>query len=574
MALTKPKLSQNIDTDISVFSDPILVLHQGSTSANLDVGFLMNRSNGLTSNAAVIWQESTKSFVYILTNDSGAANSNLNVLSFANVTVGNITSNVLYTYEGIRWAGNGNVFASGGGGGGVFTASNTAPVGANESDFWYKISEDILLQYITDGTSSYWVDVQSQTLFANTPNTTGTFNFLGETTITGNLIPTANITYNLGSEQYQWKELWVSNNTIYIGNTPIRVHNGTLLVNNAPVTGSGAGITFTANTVPPTTGNISGDKWYNTVTDVLYEYIDCGPTSYWVDVQSQTLAANASNIGLSGNSSTQFGANLGAYQTYANANVVAIQANLGAYQTYANANVVAIQANLGAYQTYANTQASQMYLPSVSRLSVTNSGPSAYLFDQYSGNNPTIYVSGGETISFNLSVSGHPFMIRVSSGGSNYSTGLTHVATNGTVSTDSSAQGQVAGTLYWKVPFDLVGSTYVYQCSVHGGMVGSIVILPPATFVSANLSAFQTYANTKIGTNGNSNLVVVATTTSTSTSTGALVVGGGAGIAGNVTADRFTTTTGLFWDNGAAFSSGLSSAQVNASIWAQKIFWG
>ena len=61
MALTKPKLSQNIDTDVSVFSDPILVLHQGSTSANLDVGFLMNRSNGLTSNAAVIWQESSKS---------------------------------------------------------------------------------------------------------------------------------------------------------------------------------------------------------------------------------------------------------------------------------------------------------------------------------------------------------------------------------------------------------------------------------------------------------------------------------------------------------------------------------
>jgi hypothetical protein len=76
MALTKPKLSQNIDTDVSVFSDPILVLHQGSTSANLDVGFLMNRSNGLTSNAAVIWQESSKSFVHILTTDSGAPDAN------------------------------------------------------------------------------------------------------------------------------------------------------------------------------------------------------------------------------------------------------------------------------------------------------------------------------------------------------------------------------------------------------------------------------------------------------------------------------------------------------------------
>ena len=53
----------------------------------------------------------------------------------------------------------------------------------------------------------------------------------------GNLIPAANVTYSLGSSTRQWKDLWVSNNTIYIGNTPVRVSNGQLLVNNAPVTG-------------------------------------------------------------------------------------------------------------------------------------------------------------------------------------------------------------------------------------------------------------------------------------------------------------------------------------------------
>lgn len=51
--------------------------------------------------------------------------------------------------------------------------------------------------------------------------------------------------------------------------------------------------------------------------------------------------------------------------------------------------------------------------------------------------------------------------------------------------------------------------------------------------LDANVGAYETYANTKIGTNTNSNLVVVATTPSTSTTTGALVIGGGAGIAGN-----------------------------------------
>jgi hypothetical protein len=90
MALTKPKLSQNIDTDSAVFNDPVLVLHQGATLANADVGFLFNRANGLVSNAAVIWQESTRSFVHILTPSSGAPNANLAVSTYANVAVGNV----------------------------------------------------------------------------------------------------------------------------------------------------------------------------------------------------------------------------------------------------------------------------------------------------------------------------------------------------------------------------------------------------------------------------------------------------------------------------------------------------
>jgi hypothetical protein len=39
--------------------------------------------------------------------------------------------------------------------------------------------------------------------------------------ITGNLIPGANAVYSLGSITNQWKELWVSNSTIYIGGVPI-----------------------------------------------------------------------------------------------------------------------------------------------------------------------------------------------------------------------------------------------------------------------------------------------------------------------------------------------------------------
>jgi plastocyanin len=161
------------------------------------------------------------------------------------------------------------------------------------------------------------------------------------------------------------------------------------------------------------------------------------------------------------------------------------------------------------------TQANTVYLPSVTRLDVTHSGSSAYLLDQYSGNNPTIYINAGETIAFNLNVSGHPFMIRVSSGGSNYDTGLTHITNAGDVTTGSNAQGKVSGILFWKVPFDIAGNTYVYQCSAHAGMVGSITIGQPSSIVLSTLQGVNTTQNTRlssietINTTQNTNISII-----------------------------------------------------------------
>ena len=117
----------------------------------------------------------------------------------------------------------------------------------------------------------------------------------------------------------------------------------------------------------------------------------------------------------------------------------------------------------------------QFAYPAITALDVTNSGSLAYLFNnQYSGNNPTLYAISGTTIAFNLNVGGHPFLIQTS-GGSNYNTGLIHVATNGTVTTGTNAQGQTTGTLYWQIPVGTTGN-YRYQCSFHPAMVGVITI--------------------------------------------------------------------------------------------------
>jgi hypothetical protein len=61
--------------------------------------------------------------------------------------------------------------------------------------------------------------------------------------------------------------------------------------------GGGSSLTYTAATLPPATGNLLGDQWYNTTTSVLYEYISDGSASYWVDVSGATTTTNTGVAG-------------------------------------------------------------------------------------------------------------------------------------------------------------------------------------------------------------------------------------------------------------------------------------
>jgi hypothetical protein len=131
--------------------------------------------------------------------------------------------------------------------------------------------------------------------------------------------------------------------------------------------------------------------------------------------------------------------------------------------------------------TSAGLKVSDIYLPAITQLVVGASGTSAYTFDQYGGNNPTIYAISGTTIAFNLQgvSASHPFQIQDATSAA-YNTGLIHVSDTGTVTTGSSANAKTGGILYWKIPAGISGG-YRYQCTNHGAMVGSITIKSFAT---------------------------------------------------------------------------------------------
>lgn len=124
--------------------------------------------------------------------------------------------------------------------------------------------------------------------------------------------------------------------------------------------------------------------------------------------------------------------------------------------------------------TSAGLTVDEISYPAITRLDVTNNSAIAYLFSQYTGDNPTLYALSGTTIAFKLLASGHPFKIQTGAG-TDYNEGLIHVTTDGTVTTGASAQGKSSGTLYWRIPAGTTGS-YKYQCTLHGVMQGAITV--------------------------------------------------------------------------------------------------
>ena len=96
--------------------------------------------------------------------------------------------------------------------GGSYTVA-TSNIAGNTSIVFDAVGDTVLLYF----TNSKWAPVASSAA-------------LDLTSISSNVIPSADSVYNLGSPTNQWKSLYVSNNTIFIGGTPLTIENGDLTI--------------------------------------------------------------------------------------------------------------------------------------------------------------------------------------------------------------------------------------------------------------------------------------------------------------------------------------------------------
>jgi len=205
MALTRPRLGQ-LNTSVVAQSDPITVLNQGASLANVDVGFLFNRANGLVSNVALYWSESAQSIVTAYTSSTGTTNSNISVTSYANLTVGNVllvTGSILNVQGNIAANTTGILYGNVNSSGNISTSGNVYA-----SSFFYANGSPFV--------SSYG-NVQMLANLAAVSNPVA----FGGNIITGNILPSANVTYDIGSPTLRFRTLYISGTTIDMGGAQI-----------------------------------------------------------------------------------------------------------------------------------------------------------------------------------------------------------------------------------------------------------------------------------------------------------------------------------------------------------------
>jgi len=134
--------------------------------------------------------------------------------------------------------------------------------------------------------------------------------------VTGNVLPSANVIYSLGSETLQWKDLWVSGNTVYIGGSALTVANGQLSIGGNTV---GSAVTYS---------NVNVKAYTETMGFANYSNVN---VAAYTQTQSYT---NYSNVNVAAYTQTQ------SYTNYSNVNVAAYTTTQS-YTNYSNVNLSA-----------------------------------------------------------------------------------------------------------------------------------------------------------------------------------------------------------------------------------------
>ena len=281
----------------------------------------------------------------------------------------------------------------------------------------------------------------------------------------GNLIPDSSNVQSIGSLQYPVKDIFLSASSVYLGNTKIVSNGSTLIVGSNELLNSS-----TASTVYATKtelNNINLSSAIVTASAAAYSSASAYTNSQIanINLSSAIQTASAAAVTYLVDSAP------GALDTL---NELAAALNDDANFATTVTNSLATKLSISSASTvYAkkNTRWRKTYSFSGNEsFTVTNNGSGNYVVAGVS--NPTFNLVKGNTYTFIINASGHPFWIQTqfgSGGGYDsqyvYSTGTTNL-------------GTASGTITWTVPTNAPDTLY-YVCQYHSSMKGTINLIDP-----------------------------------------------------------------------------------------------
>lgn len=243
----------NVQFDITTLQSDLGNVQFDVTTLQSNVGNAQSEISGIQSNVIILQGDVANVQFDVANITNGTATFN-NLLPSANVTytLGNSSArwneayiqSTLYINDATLTSDGSTIFASGdltvAGAVGVpyggFLRGVTAPAG-NAAVLVGPVGGGAAIS-ATSGNIAVINSVEIGGTFANisvhNANTavTHTWQFTedGNLSVPGSINPTANVTYSLGSESLQWKDLWLSGNTIHIGGSEVSLTSGILSV--------------------------------------------------------------------------------------------------------------------------------------------------------------------------------------------------------------------------------------------------------------------------------------------------------------------------------------------------------
>ena len=385
--------------------------------------------------------------------------------------------------------------------------------------------------------------------------------------VSTSLIPAANVTYNLGNSTNRWKDLWLSNATLYFDDFQT-VSAGTLTSGNSNVT------------IPIVDGNINLTA--NSNTTIVVTETGANITGY-ANITGNVIVGNLDSAGIISATGNISGGNLstsGALSVTGNANIgnlgitglLAITGNLsagnlstgGRLSVTGNANVGNIGAAIGLFT--GNISAANATLGNLASANFISGD--GYLLTNLTIPTSTTIVNGNSNVSIpvangniNLSSAGNANIVVITGTGMNVA-GTANVSGNANVG-NLDASGNVTATFFIGNGSQLTGIATGSTSNISNG--NSNVNIP-----SAN-------GNVNISAVGNANVIVI-------TGTGMNVAGtanvsgnanvGNLGASGNVSATFFigngSQLTGISASSNTIFNGNsnvnIPSANGNVNI--------